>query len=259
MPPRRTKPRYEDPDYEPEPIYLDEIEDEEADATKKSARKRTTTPRKKKDTDAPSADTLGEDDDHIIIGTTPDGEPIRIPKDNEKRWYVVHCYSGYEKKVATQVFQRTETMGIQDKVFDVIVPTEEEEEVKEGKRRKVERRIFPGYILVEMIMDKDSWHAVRNTPGVTGFVGMDNRPVPLRKEEVDQIVRRMEAEAPRKVSSFKVGDKVRIVDGPFYDFTGLVGDIDVEKTKVRVMVSFFGRETPVELDFLQVEKVTQQS
>ncbi len=145
-------------------------------------------------------------------------------------------------------------MGMKSKIFDVVVPTEEEIEVKDGKRRTVERRVFPGYILVQMQMDEDSWYVVRNTPGVTGFVGMGNDPTPLRQEEVAQIVKRMEAEAPRIKVTYKTGQKVRIIDGPFNDFIGTVSDIDMERAKVRVMVSFFGRETPVELDFLQVEK-----
>jgi transcriptional antiterminator NusG len=145
-------------------------------------------------------------------------------------------------------------MGMRDKIFDVVVPTEEEIEVREGKRRTIERRVFPGYILVQMIMDEDSWYVVRNTPGVTGFVGMGNEPTPLRPEEVSQIMRRMEAEAPKIKVTFRPGQKVRIIDGPFNEFVGTVGDIDMEKAKVRVLVSFFGRETPVELDFLQVEK-----
>jgi transcriptional antiterminator NusG len=171
-----------------------------------------------------------------------------------RAWYVVHCYSGYENKVRHNLEQRMETMGMRDKIFDVVVPTEEEIEVKEGKRRTVERRVFPGYILVNMIMTEESWYVVRNTPGVTGFVGMGNTPQPLRPEEVAQIVKRMEAEAPRIKVTFKPGERVRIVDGPFNDFRGTVSEIDMERAKVRVMVNFFGRETPVELDFLQVEK-----
>jgi transcriptional antiterminator NusG len=169
-------------------------------------------------------------------------------------WYVIHCYSGYENKVRHNLEQRIETMGMKDKVFDVVVPTQEEIEVREGKRRTVERHIFPGYVLVNMILSEESWFVVRNTPGVTGFVGMGNLPTPLRPEEVNQILKRMEAEAPTVKVSFKVGERVRIIDGPFNDFRGVVGEIDMERTKVRVMVSFFGRETPVELDFLQVEK-----
>jgi transcriptional antiterminator NusG len=171
-----------------------------------------------------------------------------------RAWYVVHCYSGYENKVRHNLEQRIETMGMKDKIFDVVVPTEEEIEVKEGKRRTVERRVFPGYILVNMILSEESWYVVRNTPGVTGFVGMGNTPTPLRPEEVAQIIKRMEAEAPRIKVTFKPGERVRIVDGPFNDFRGTVSEIDMERAKVRVMVNFFGRETPVELDFLQVEK-----
>jgi transcriptional antiterminator NusG len=170
-------------------------------------------------------------------------------------WYVVHCYSGQENKVHHSIMQRIETMGMQDKIFDVVVPTEEEIEIKDGKRRKVERRVFPGYMLVKMIMDEDSWYVVRNTPGVTGFVGMGNEPTPLRPEEVAQIKGRMEQEATSIKLDYKIGEKVRIKDGPFNEFMGTVGDIDTERNKVRVMVSFFGRDTPVELDFLQVEKV----
>ncbi len=171
------------------------------------------------------------------------------------QWYVIHCYSGYENKVRHNLEQRIASMGMKGKIFDVIVPTEEEIEVKDGKRRTVERRVFPGYLLVQMILSEESWYVVRNTPGVTGFVGMGNTPTPLRPEEVAQILKRMEAEAPKVKVTFKPGQKVRIVDGPFNDFIGTVSEIDMDRTKVRVMVSFFGRETPVELDFLQVEKV----
>jgi transcriptional antiterminator NusG len=188
----------------------------------------------------------------------PAEEPEAVPRLEEpedgRQWYVVHCYSGYENKVRHNLEQRIETMNMKDKIFDVVVPTEEEMEVKDGKRRTVERRVFPGYILVQMLMDEDSWYVVRNTPGVTGFVGMGNEPTPLRPEEVAQIVKRMEAEAPRIKVTYKTGQKVRIIDGPFNDFIGTVDNIDMDKAKVRVMVSFFGRETPVELDFLQVEK-----
>lgn len=173
---------------------------------------------------------------------------------DDRDWFVIHCYSGYENKVRHNLEQRIETMGMKDKIFDVVVPTEEEIEVKDGKRRTVERRVFPGYILVQMILSEDSWYVVRNTPGVTGFVGMGNEPTPLRPEEVAKIVKRMEAEAPRIKLAYSIGQKVRIIDGPFNDFIGTVADIDMERAIVRVMVSFFGRETPVELDFLQVDK-----
>lgn len=205
------------------------------------------------DPDPVEIDAVEEDDSDLGMMLDPDsflkqgGEP-------EKHWYVVHCYSGYENKVKHAIEQRIETMGMRDKIFDVIVPTEEEIEVKDGKRRTVERRVFPGYILVEMKMDEDSWYVVRNTPGVTGFVGMGNDPTPLRQEEVKQILDRMSNEVVNIKVNFKIGQKVRIIDGPFNDFIGTVSAIDPDKMKVRVMVSFFGRETPVEVDFLEVEK-----
>jgi transcriptional antiterminator NusG len=193
--------------------------------------------------------------EELAVEAEPEVPVQRVAEpDDGREWYVVHCYSGYENKVRHNLEQRIETMDMKGKIFDVVVPTEEEMEVKEGKRRTVERRVFPGYILVQMIMDEDSWYVVRNTPGVTGFVGMGNEPTPLRPEEVSQIVKRMEADAPRIKVTYDVGQKVRIIDGPFNDFIGTVDDIDMDKAKVRVMVSFFGRETPVELDFLQVEK-----
>ena len=181
-------------------------------------------------------------------------EDSSIPTAEESAWYVIHCYSGYENKVRHNLEQRIETMGMKDKIFDVVIPTQEEIEVKDGKRRTVERHIFPGYVLVNLELSEESWYVVRNTPGVTGFVGMGNTPTPLRPEEVSQIIKRMEADAPTVKVTYKVGERVRIVDGPFNDFRGIVAEIDMERTKVRVNVSFFGRETPVELDFLQVEK-----
>jgi transcriptional antiterminator NusG len=252
MPPRKPRPRYEDPEYDPTPIYLDELEEEEEEhqkASKKPARKRPAA-RRKKDEPADEVETP----DRVVIGTNAEGEQIVIHEDDEPQWYVVHCYSGYENKVRQIIEQRRETLGLQDKIFDIIVPTQEEIEVREGKRRTVERRVFPGYILVEMKMSKESWSMVRNTPGVTGFVGTDNHPTPLRPDEVSQIVRRMESGTPRVRVDFKEGDHVRIVDGPFYDFSGQVDQIDLDRNKVRVIVQFFGRDTPVELDFLQVEK-----
>ncbi|MEW5988152.1 MAG: transcription termination/antitermination protein NusG [Chloroflexota bacterium] len=175
--------------------------------------------------------------------------------DDGRAWYVIHCYSGYENKVRHSIEQRIETMGMQHKIFDVVVPTEEEIEIKEGKKKTIERRVFPGYILVQLIMDEDSWYVVRNTPGVTGFVGMGNEPTPLRPDEVARIMTRMEAESPKVKFNFRMGEKVRIGAGPFSDFIGTVQEIDGERAKVRVLVSFFGRETPVELDFTNVEKV----
>jgi transcriptional antiterminator NusG len=202
---------------------------------------------------APDNDGADAEFEESVLGEKT-SEDALLEGGDERAWYVVHCYSGYENKVRHNLEQRIETMGMKDKIFDVVVPTEEEIEVKEGKRRTVERRVFPGYILVNMILSEESWYVVRNTPGVTGFVGMGNSPTPLRPEEVAQIIKRMEAEAPRIKVTFKSGERVRIVDGPFNDFRGTVSEIDMERAKVRVMVNFFGRETPVELDFLQVEK-----
>ena len=194
-------------------------------------------------------------DSQVDDGTISTVDETEYEQEQDGRaWYVVHCYSGYENKVRHNLEQRIETMGMKDKIFDVVVPTEEEIEVKDGKRRTIERRVFPGYILVNMVLTEESWYVVRNTPGVTGFVGMGNTPTPLRPEEVASIIKRMEAEAPRIKVTFRPGERVRIVDGPFNDFRGTVSEIDMERAKVRVMVNFFGRETPVELDFLQVEK-----
>ncbi|MGC9356695.1 MAG: transcription termination/antitermination protein NusG, partial [Anaerolineae bacterium] len=173
---------------------------------------------------------------------------------DKREWFIIHCYSGYEQKVKHNLEQRIESMGMHDFIFQVVVPTVEEIEIKDGQRYNVERCLYPGYIMVQMILTDDSWYVVRNTPGVTGFVGMGNKPVPLRPEQVQNILRRMEAEAPQIRATFKVSQKVRIIEGPFADFIGVVEEIDEERAKVRVLVSFFGRETPVELDFLQVEK-----
>ncbi len=170
-------------------------------------------------------------------------------------WFVVHSYSGYENKVKKNLEHRIESMGMQDQIFQVVVPTEEEVELRDGQRRTTERRVFPGYILVEMLMNDDTWYVVRNTPGVTDFVRSGAKPIPLRQEEVDKILKRMEAEAPKIKVSFKEGQKVRIVDGPFEDFMGSVDAIDTDRARVRVLVNMFGRETPVEVDFLQVERV----
>ena len=202
------------------------------------------------DEEPAAEESVGEDAETDSVEESPEPEQGDDPSD----WFVIHCYSGYENKVRHNLEQRIETMGMKDMIFDVVVPTQEEIEVRDGKRRTVERHIFPGYVLVNLILTEESWYVVRNTPGVTGFVGMGNNPTPLRPEEVAQIVKRMEADAPTVKVTFKVGERVRIVDGPFNDFRGVVSEIDMERTKVRVMVSFFGRETPVELDFLQVEK-----
>jgi transcriptional antiterminator NusG len=176
------------------------------------------------------------------------------PQD-DRAWYVIHCYSGREHKVKHKLDRRIRSLGMEDKIFQVVVPTEDEMELRQGERRTVERRIFPGYLLVQMIIDDESWYTVRDTPGVIGFVGMGDKPTPLRPSEVSGIMERMEAEAPKIKVTFDTGEKVRIIDGPFDGFIGVVDSIDMERATVHVMVSFFGRETPVELDFLQVEKI----
>lgn len=180
-------------------------------------------------------------------------KPVR-DSDDGRAWYVVHCYSGNEDKVRHNIMQRIESMSMDDLIFDVVVPTEDEVNIKNGERQTVEKKVFPGYILVNMILTEESWYMVRNTPGVTGFVGMGNDPTPLQPEEVARILKRMESESPRINITFRPGERVRIVDGPFEDFYGKVAEIDMERATVRVMVNFFGRETPVELDFLQVEQ-----
>lgn len=175
--------------------------------------------------------------------------------DDGRKWYVIHSYSGYENKVKRNLEQRIETMGMEDKIFRVVVPTEEEVEIRDGQRKTSRKRVFPGYILVQMIIDEESWYVVRNTPGVTGFVGSGTEPTPLTEEEVESILSRMEAEQPRIKVSFRVGETVRITEGPFAEFMAVVDEIFPDRGKVRVLVSFFGRETPVEMDFLQVERI----
>ncbi|MGA7670649.1 MAG: transcription termination/antitermination protein NusG [Nitrolancea sp.] len=174
--------------------------------------------------------------------------------EQQGRWYVVHTYSGYENKVRQNLLHRIDTMDVADKIFEVVVPTQEEVEISGGQRRSVQRKVFPGYVLVRMEMDDDSWYVVRNTPGVTSFVGMGNKPAALEANEVDMILKGMTAKPTKVKVSLALGDTVRIVDGPFSDFRGSVDEIDQEKGKVKVLVSFFGRETPVTLDFLQVER-----
>ncbi len=185
--------------------------------------------------------------------TTEQSDISEVPA--EAAWYVIHSYSGYENKVKKNLEHRIESMAMQDKIFQVVVPTEEEIELKDGQRRVVERRVFPGYVLVQMIMDEQSWYVVRNTPNVTGFVGMGNKPTPLPDEEVKRIMRQLESEEPKIKVDFKTGQKVRIVDGAFAEFTGVVTELHPDKGRARVMVSFFNRDTPVDVDFLQLEKV----
>jgi transcriptional antiterminator NusG len=191
--------------------------------------------------------------------------------DDDRRWYVIHTYSGYEDKVKANLEHRVQNMDVADLIFEVVVPCVDEIEIRDGQRRTVPRKIFPGYVLVQMIELKReddpsvsseermrssrAWYVVRNTPGVTGFVGSGQHPMPLDPTEVNSILRQMRAEEPRVKVGFSLGQSVRIVDGPFIDFIGTVDEINLEKGRVKVMVSFFGRETPVELDFLQVERL----
>ncbi len=177
--------------------------------------------------------------------------------ESERRWYVIHTYSGYENKVRQNLEHRIDSMEMQDQIFRVIVPTEEEIEIRNGQRRVVKKKIYPGYVLVQMHLTDDSWYVVRNTPGVTSFVGHGNRPMPLEDSEVKAILKQMEAEAPKVRVSYQVGQTVKITDGPFTDFEGIVDAIDHERGRVRVLVSFFGREAPIELDFLQVTRLVE--
>lgn len=176
----------------------------------------------------------------------------------EKNWYVVHTYSGYENKVKANLEKRVESMGMTDKIFRVIVPEEEETEIKNGKKKIVKRKVFPGYVLVELIMTDDSWYVVRNTPGVTGFVGSagsGSKPTPLLPEEVVFILKRMGVEEKRVDINYELGETVRVKEGPFANFTGNIEEMDKVKSKLKVLVNMFGRDTPVELDFSQIEKM----
>ncbi len=181
-------------------------------------------------------------------------------QNNNKRWYIIHAYSGQEDRVKNNLEQRITSMDVQDKIFQIIVPTEEEMEYKDGQKISTFKKIFPGYILVQMEMDDDSWFVVRNTPGVTGFISAQDenenrpKPVPLEQDEVDNILNQIKSDEPRVKVGFATGQTVRITDGPFLDFMGAVDEVYPDRAKVKVLVSFFGRETPVELDFLQVEK-----
>ncbi|MCG0238222.1 MAG: transcription termination/antitermination protein NusG [Firmicutes bacterium] len=175
--------------------------------------------------------------------------------EGEKKWYVIHTYSGYENKVKANLEKRVESMGMQEKIFRIVVPTEEEIEERGGKKKVVKKKVFPGYVLVEMIMSDDSWYVVRNTPGVTGFVGSGNKPVPLLDEEVQAILGQMAGQEPKHRITVQVGQHVRVRSGPFKDFVGVVEEIDPERGKVKVVVNMFGRDTPVELDHTQVEEL----
>jgi len=173
----------------------------------------------------------------------------------ERSWYAIHTYSGYEDSVFRSLKQRIESLGMEDKIFNVIVPKEKKIKIKGGKREVFEEKIYPGYVLVEMVVDDASWYVVRNTPHVTGFIGAGTIPTPLMKSEVDELMKRMGVNEPKYKVDVKVGDNVKIVDGPFKDFDGRVSDVDMEKGRIKVLVTIFGRETPVDLDFLQIKKI----
>ena len=175
--------------------------------------------------------------------------------DSTKQWYAIHTYSGYEEKVAESIRQRADSLDMADKIFAVMVPKEKQIEIKNGKRKVVEKRIFQGYVLVQMKLSEDAWFIVRNTPGVTGFVGSGTEPTPVSNDEMDKINKRMGVEQPKHNIDFKPGEVVGIIDGPFKDFDGAINEIDTQKGKIKVLVNMFGRETPVELDSLQVKKV----
>jgi len=177
----------------------------------------------------------------------------QLPK--ERHWYAIHTYSGYEDAVAKNLKQRVESLGMEDKIFNVMVPKEKKIKIRDGKRKVVEEKIYPGYILVEMIVTDDSWYVVRNTPNVTGFVGVGTTPVPVSPQEIEILKKRMGMEEPLFKIEVKVGDMVKITDGPFKDLEGKVSEVDEEKGKIKVLVNMFGRDTPVELDSLQIKKL----
>jgi len=177
----------------------------------------------------------------------------RLPQ--EKHWYVIHTYSGYEDAVARNLKQRIESLGMEDKIFNIIVPKEKKIKIKNGKRKVVEEKIYPGYVLVEMIVTDDSWYVVRNTPRVTGFIGAGTIPIPVAFPEVETLQKRMGVKEPQFKIDFQINDRVKITDGPFKDFDGKVSEIDEERGKVKVLVNMFGRDTPVELDSLQIKKI----
>ncbi len=173
----------------------------------------------------------------------------------ERNWYAIHTYSGYEDNVARNLKQRIESLGYEDKIYNVLVPKEKKIKIKGGKREVYEEKIYPGYVLVEMVVSDDSWYVVRNTPNVTGFIGAGVIPTPLSKDEVDGLLKRMGVDEPKYKIEIAVGDNVKIMDGPFKDFDGRISEVDEERGRVKVLVTMFGRETPVELDFLQVKKI----
>jgi transcription termination/antitermination protein NusG len=207
-----------------------------------------------------SVDVVENAVDDAIDGATDEGSPelLTPAKKDNRNWFVIHTYSGYENKVKANLERRIHSMNMAEKIFRVLVPMEDEVEFKDGKRKITPKKVFPGYVLVEMIMDDQSWYVVRNTQGVTGFVGSPGpgeKPVPLQEKEVKTILKQMGIEAPKLKIDFAKGDRVKVTSGPFFDFTGVVDEIQPEKERLRALISIFGRETPVELEFFQVEKV----
>ena len=215
-------------------------------------------PEKTEEIEAPKEKLIEEtEEDGEVVEEAPAADETPVPStpaDNAK-WYIVHTYSGHENKVAKSLHQRIESMGFEDRIFDIIVPTRDTVKVSQGKKETVKEKIFPGYVLVKMILDDESWLLVRTTQGVTAFIGAGNKPSPISAKEVEAIQKFMATEEPLFKAAFTVGEAVKIVDGPFADFLGTIDNIDEAKGKIKVLVSIFGRETPVELDFLQVTKL----
>ena len=236
--------------------HLEEEQNLEAEAPSHAVEEAVEESRAAELIDAPEAAEATEAED---ASETREEAPAPVSaKDGRKKWFVIHTYSGYENKVKANLERRIHSMNMQDKIFRVLVPMEDEVEFKDGKRKITPRKVFPGYVLVEMDMDDQSWYVVRNTSGVTGFVGSPGageKPLPLQDKEVKTILKQMGIETPKLKIDFKKGDRVKVTSGPFFDFTGLVDEIAPEKEKVRALISIFGRETPVELEFYQIEKV----
>lgn len=230
---------------------LAEVEDNTTDTEEAKSEDKTSVEKDIEKTEVSEESTENEEDG----GSKVKRKFLTLKQTGERNWYVIHTYSGYEDQVASSLKQRIESLEMQDKIFDVIVPKEKQIEIKNSKRKIVEKRIFPGYVLVDMIVTDDSWYVVRNTPNVTGFIGFGVRPTPMSKEEIQRIKKRMGVEEPKYKVDFKEGDLVRIIDGALKNFEGKVEDINEDKGTIKVLVNMFGRETPVNLDFLQVKKI----
>lgn len=234
-----------------------ESTDENATATESKEEKASNTTKESTEKDEADEKTATEQDSEDEEKATEPSEPSRPSKPSVEgaKWFVVHTYSGHEAKVAATLRQRIESQKLESKIIEILVPTQEKIEIKEGKKSTVKEKIFPGYLLIYMILDDSTWLAVRTTPGITGFIGTTNKPTPLPEDEVESIKRFMNLEAPKFKTAFSQGEAVKITDGPFSEFLGTISEIDEERGKIKVLVSIFGRETPVELDFLQVAKL----